>query len=93
MAYFIVDTKYIEDADKVAAVRPAHREYMTGYIDAGQAVGAGPWGDGRGGVYVLKVDDRADADKIIENDPLTREGIVVEQTVREWKCAIGPWAL
>lgn len=93
MAYFIVNTKYIDDQDQIATVRPKHREYITGFIDAGQAMGAGPWGDGKGGVYVLKVDERADADKIIADDPLTTEGIVAEQSVQEWKAAIGPWAL
>ncbi|MGQ0840326.1 YciI family protein [Actinokineospora sp.] len=92
MTWFTVDTLYIADRDRLAAVRPAHRDYLRGLADTGQVLAGGPWADGTGGFFVVKVADRAELDAILAVDPYTTEGIAAERTVREWTIGIGPWA-
>lgn len=92
MTWFTVDTTYIPDADRLAEVRPSHRAYLQGLVDTGQVVGGGPWVDGKGGLYIVKVADRTELDEILAADPYTTEGIAADRSVREWTIALGPFA-
>ncbi|HVK20299.1 MAG TPA: YciI family protein [Actinokineospora sp.] len=93
MTWFTVDTTYIDDADRLAEVRPQHRAYLQTLVETGQVLAAGPWGDGTGGFVVLKAVDRDELDAILAVDPYTTEGIAAARTVREWTIALGPWAV
>ncbi|SDC87732.1 YciI family protein [Actinokineospora iranica] len=92
MTWFTVDTRYVEDRDLLAAARPAHRDYITGLVETGQVVAAGPWADDLGGFVVFKVTDRAELDKLLAEDPYTTESVAADRAIREWKILLGPWA-
>lgn len=92
MTWFTVDTTYITDADALAAVRPAHREFLTALAGDGIAVAGGPWADGTGGFTVFKVADRAELDELLARDPYTIENIAAKREIREWTIVVGPWA-
>ncbi|WP_436492837.1 YciI family protein [Actinokineospora sp. HUAS TT18] len=92
MTWFTVDTTYIDDADRLAEVRPLHRAYLQTLVETGQVLAAGPWADGTGGFVVFKTLDRSELDRILAADPYTTEGIAAARTVREWTIALGPWA-
>ncbi|WP_424183470.1 YciI family protein [Actinokineospora sp. G85] len=89
MTWFIVDTTYVADRDVLQAARPAHRQYLLELADRGTVVGGGPWADDQGGMFVVKVADRAELDAILAADPYTTGGVVAEQKVREWKPVLG----
>jgi len=40
--------KYIGDQNKIAQVRPKHRDYLSGLLAEGKVAGAGPFTDGSG---------------------------------------------
>ncbi|MGX7823902.1 YciI family protein [Actinokineospora sp. 24-640] len=92
MSWFTVDTTYAEDRALLDAVRPAHREWLAGYVEAGRVLGGGPWADGSGGFVVMAAADRAELDEILAADPYTTEGVAAGRVVREWKIVMGPWA-
>ncbi len=92
MTWFTVDTTYTTDADLLAAVRPAHRDYLRALAETGQVVAGGPWADGLGGFFVAKVADRAELEQVLAEDPYTTRGVAAARVVREWTIALGPWA-
>jgi uncharacterized protein YciI len=92
MTWFTVDTRYIDDLDRMRSVRPAHRDYLQGLVETGQVVAAGPWVDGLGGFVVVKVADRGELDAILAADPYPTEEIAADRVIREWTIALGPWA-
>ncbi|RSM68882.1 hypothetical protein DMH04_46715 [Kibdelosporangium aridum] len=91
MAWYTADVTYTTDRDKLAAVRPAHRDYLRGLVDQGIVVAAGPWADDLGGFVVYQVEDRAQLDKVLAEDPYSTEGVAAKRDVREWDIRMGSW--
>ncbi|WP_026423461.1 YciI family protein [Actinokineospora inagensis] len=89
MTWFTVDTRYVEDADLLAAVRPQHRDYLQSMVETGQVLAAGPWADDSGGFLVIKAADRAELDALLAVDPYTVDGVAAERVIREWKIVLG----
>jgi uncharacterized protein YciI len=77
--------EYIQDKDKVEAVRPTHRAYLTSLLQKGQLFAAGPFEDGFGALIVYEADSPAAAEALIAADPFHAAGVFVRWTVRPWK--------
>ncbi|GGS20252.1 MULTISPECIES: YciI family protein [Actinokineospora] len=92
MAWFTVDTTYTDDRALLDSVRPAHREWLAGYVESGRVLAAGPWADDSGGFFVVSAEDRAALDELIAKDPYTTENVAARREIREWKILMGPWA-
>lgn len=56
-----------------------HREWVKRQIAAGVIVQAGKWGD-NGGMIIVKAADRAEADRIVDRDPLVQSGLISFET-------------
>jgi uncharacterized protein len=91
MAWFTVTTTYSTDRDKLAEVRPKHRDYLRALAGDGVVVAAGPFTDDLGGFFIAEVEDRAQLDRLLADDPYTTDGVVAQQEVREWKAVLGSW--
>ena len=50
---FAAIIEYGDDKAKVKALRPAHREYLSTFLDSGQLRAAGPFADDAGALWVL----------------------------------------
>ena len=92
MPWFTVDTRYVEDRERLLAARPDHRAYLIQLAEQGIVTGAGPWADDTGGFAIYQVADRAELDRLLAEDPYTIERVAADRTVREWKLTLGPWA-
>ncbi len=79
--YFLSVNKIKPDVDRTQLNRviPLHREWVKEQIKAGRVVQAGKWGD-RGGIIVVKAESRAEADRLVDQDPLVREGLITFET-------------
>lgn len=91
MAWFTVDTTYVEDRDKLMEVRPHHRDYLRELVAKGQVLVAGPWADDRGGFVIYQVDDRAQLDRLLADDPYTTDGVAAGRNIRELNITLGAW--
>lgn len=91
MAWYTVDTTYVEDRDKLAEVRPKHRDYLRGLVAQGQVLVAGPWAHDRGGFVIYQVDDRAHLDRLLADDPYTTDGVAASRAIEELKITLGAW--
>ena len=70
--------------DKIADVRPAHREYLNALKEHGKLVVAGPFVDDSGALIVYEADSDAEVRQIIEGDPFHEIGIFASYLIRPW---------
>ena len=79
--YFMSINKFKPDADRQAInkVLPAHREWVKQKIVAQAIVQAGKWGD-NGGMIIVSAPGREEADRIVDEDPLVKAGLIAFET-------------
>lgn len=85
--YLMIST-YLAPLDEVDALRDAHLAYLAALEEKDLVVTAGRRNPPVGGVIVFNVDDEAEAQKLIADDPYVREG-VAEYTAIGWSPARG----
>ena len=85
MALFAANLTYVDDADRIAEVRPTHRQYLQSLLDAGKLHESGPFTDDSGALIVYIADSEADARELLANDPFTMNGVISDATLKEWK--------
>jgi uncharacterized protein YciI len=76
---------YTPERDKIARVRPVHREYIAELKKNNQIVIAGPFHDDSGGLLVYEAETPEQVDALIRNDPFFKEGVFVKWVLRPWK--------
>jgi uncharacterized protein len=86
-----METRYVDDREKLLAVRPVHRDYLGRLAKEGVVLAAGPNADDTGGIVLFDVADAAQLDQIVAEDPYVAEGVLAERTVREWNIVLGAW--
>jgi uncharacterized protein YciI len=77
-------------AELRAATRPAHLEYLTANQNLLLAAGALINDDGtggNGGILLIDTDERAAAERFINEDPFTKAGLFQTITVTRWRKA------
>ncbi|MFC7464849.1 YciI family protein [Brachybacterium sp. GCM10030252] len=89
MAVFAVQYTYTDDAEKVQAVRPEHREYLQELHAAGTLLLAGPLGGTPGGLLIVRAGSEEEALAAVDGDPFVRDGVVIDRSAREWTVSIG----
>ena len=85
---FAAVIEYLQDADKVQAVRPAHRHYLASLKERGQLAASGPFTDGFGALIVYEAPTAEDALALLRADPFHDAGIFLSWTVRPWNTVI-----
>jgi uncharacterized protein YciI len=81
---FAAIIEYIQDKDRIAEVRPVHRQYLAGLRDRGQLAASGPFTDDSGALIIYEADSREAAEQILQGDPFHQHGIFVRYQLRPW---------
>ncbi|MEW2501886.1 YciI family protein [Amycolatopsis sp. NPDC047767] len=89
MAWYLVEIRYVQE--KVADVRPRHREWLSQHSAEGRVAVAGPLADGSGGLVLWQAEDEAALEELIGKDPYQLEGVVAKRSIREYKPVLGAW--
>lgn len=84
---------YSPDAEKIAAHRPAHREYLKELLDTGRLAISGPFLDDGGGLLVYEAETAEEAEALLRNDPFAKAGVFVSWKMRPWKVIMANPAL
>ena len=88
---YVIQTQDKPDGAKIRAeTRPAHVEYLTKHKSKLLAAGALISDDGtggHGGVLIVDTDDRAEAERFINEDPFMKAGLFAKITVTRWRKA------
>jgi hypothetical protein len=81
---FAAIIEYTPDQAKVAAVRPAHRQYLTGLRERGQLAASGPFTDDSGALIIYEAPSALEAEKLLQGDPFYANGIFQQYRLRPW---------
>jgi uncharacterized protein YciI len=97
MPVFAVTYRYTdtpEQAEKRAAVRPTHRQYLRGLAEQGLLLASGPYAASEppGALLLYRAEGKDDVQAAVQNDPFSTEGLVAEATITEWQPGTGPLA-
>lgn len=82
---FAALVNYTPDAAKIAAARPAHREYLKTLLDSNRLVISGPFGDDSGGILVYEAASPEQVEALIRDDPFAKSGVFVSWKVQQWR--------
>jgi uncharacterized protein len=89
MGYYAVRWTYTTDKSKVDAAREPHVDYLKELVADGTVAVAGGWTDASGGLVIFDVAGRDELSELLERDPFTTEGVIVDTQINEWKVALG----
>lgn len=89
MAKFAAILEYTSDADRLSEVRPTHREYLQGLVEAGKLFRSGPFPDGSGSLIIYEAEDLAEAQVLLANDPFSKAGLITGVKLKEWNIVMG----
>ena len=85
--------EYTPDQAKVAAIRPAHREYEGKLLAKGKLALGGPLTDQFGALIVYNADTKEAAEELLKADPFHTSGVFVRWQIRPWKVVFANPAL
>lgn len=78
---FICVLTYTAPAEAVAALRPAHLDFLKEQHAAGRYVGWGRQTSGEGGVIFAKGSDRATMEAVAAGDPYLKSGVATLEVI------------
>jgi hypothetical protein len=84
MPLFAAILEYGDDVERRQRVRPSHREYLRGLLDAGKLVRSGPFVDDSGALIIYEAEDLGEVQAILTNDPFAQNGVIVSADIKEW---------
>jgi uncharacterized protein YciI len=79
---------YVEDLDRVAKLRPAHRGYMAQLNAEKKLWAAGPFADGTGALFIYEAPDVHAAEAILHADPYFTGGVLASTQLTAWTPAL-----
>jgi uncharacterized protein YciI len=85
---FIHLCHYVEDLDRVAELRPAHRQYMAQLNAENKLWAAGPFENGKGALFIYEATDEHAADEIRQADPYVTGGALTTSELTAWSPAL-----
>lgn len=81
---FAAVIEYITDKEKIDAIRPTHRQYLTQLTQQGKLAASGPFLDGYGALIVYEADSLEAALALLQADPFHAGGVFVRWDIRPW---------
>ncbi|WP_275466533.1 YciI family protein [Streptomyces noursei] len=81
MKWFVVTLASTDEPDPV--VGEAQHAFLAGLVERGVLVMSGPFGDGRGGMAVLRCESLEEARELYRNSPVVCSGGATAE-IREW---------
>jgi uncharacterized protein YciI len=90
MTVFAVE--YVYTAESAAArdeTRPAHRAWLSDLAEDGLLLTSGPYGDGAGALLIFKIQDEAQLNDVLKQDPFAAAGTIAGIRTTEWTPVIG----
>jgi uncharacterized protein len=89
MPKFAVQIVYGPDRDRLAEVRPKHREYLDTLVEKGVLLLSGPYADMEGALLLFETADEAELRGYLAADPYAGAQVLSGTTVREWNAVKG----
>ena len=81
MKFVVIGESAGASRDDIMAVYPRHKAVVDAFVERGDIVGIGPFGDG-GNMAIFRSHEAAVA--FAEQDPFIAEGLIASFTIRPW---------
>ena len=81
---FAAIIEYLQEPEKVNAIRPEHRQYLMQLLERGKLAATGPFTDGSGALIIYEAADRDEAERLLQGDPFSKNGIFLKYVLRPW---------
>ncbi|MGV8968466.1 MAG: YciI family protein [Cellulomonas sp.] len=94
MTTFAVQYTYDDRDARRDEVRPAHRAFLEGLLEAGSLLASGPFADdggAPGALLIVAADSDQGAADLLDDDPFARDGLLAARVIRAWIPVYGPW--
>ena len=85
MGLFAALIDFTDEEEIRLQTRPAHREYLRTLLEAGKLAMSGPWADDTGALIIYDVENMAEAERILDEDPYRSAGVIANATMKEWR--------
>ncbi|MDR3361055.1 MAG: YciI family protein [Bifidobacteriaceae bacterium] len=89
---FVVDYRYADAPEAVAAAKPEHRAYLAEQLAQGSLLASGPLADSAAACLIVRADGEEEVQDLIQADPINRAGLLAGADVRQWLPNLGPFA-
>ena len=70
--------------EKIAEVRPTHRQYLSQLKETGKLWASGPFTDDSGALIIYEAESEEEAWRLIEQDPFHEAGVFQEIQLKPW---------
>ncbi|MET9799317.1 YciI family protein [Streptomyces sp. NPDC006368] len=91
MAKFVVEFEYNVDRAGRQGLHPAHAENLYRLADSGVLLLGGPLVGENAGLLLYEAADRDELQRILDDEPYVKGGIVASTRIREWEPGKGSW--
>ncbi len=81
MKFVVIGESSAASMDEIMAVYPRHKAVVDEFVERGEVVGIGPFGDG-GNMAIFRT--QSAAERFASRDPFILEGIVKSFVIRPW---------
>lgn len=88
MALVAAFLKYTDDTDRLQEILPLHVEYQEALLEKGSVFQSGPFTDDTGSLIVFDVEDVRAAQSLVDDDPFSKNGVIVASDLHEWNLAM-----
>jgi uncharacterized protein YciI len=88
---YVVRFEYNVDRAGRQGLHPAHADNLLRLADSGVLLLGGPLVGENAGLLLYEADDRAELQRILDDEPYVRGGVVAHTSISEWAPGKGHW--
>ena len=92
MPVFVVTYLYSATAEQLNEIRPIHRQWLAGLLEAGQLLASGPMIDNPEALLIFRTDSASELAMLLDNDPFDIAGFIGSRSIQQWNPVFGPFS-
>jgi uncharacterized protein YciI len=92
MPVFVVTYLYSATPEQLNEIRPIHRQWLAGLLEAGQLLASGPMIDNPEALLVFRSDSASELAMLLDNDPFDIAGFIGSRSIQQWNPVFGPFS-
>ena len=92
MQVFAVTYLYSATEEQLNEIRPIHRQWFAGLLEAGHLLASGPMVDNPEALLIFRSESASDLAELLDNDPFDIAGFIGSRSIQQWNPVFGPFS-
>ena len=92
MPVFAVTYLYSATPEQLNEIRPIHRQWFAGLLEAGHLLASGPMVDNPEALLIFRSDSATELASLLDNDTFDIAGFIGSRTIQQWNPVFGPFS-